>query len=213
MNRVTLLVAILVLTAGQIAPAQDSPARTERSCFRGRPLPACRSYWITESGYGIRLSSVDRYTSSAPGGRFLPSVAVGGMRNLGRRVAVGGTVETGLLGGLYLAAKPRVRYWLSTSAALDVSPGFLLARSENMPRFAPEVSLMFQDRIGIAAQSFLIPASEYQAGGSPITRQRLTTYLGLRFGSKLGVAGAVADAATLLGLVAVYLVACGRGCD
>lgn len=212
MTRDTLF-TLLLIAAARAAAAQDSTIKPDRSCFRGRPLPACRSYWITEAGYGIRLSSVDQHTSSAPGGSILPSVAVGGMRNFGSRVAVGGTLETGLLGGLYVAVKPRVRYWVSRDAALDLSPGFLLARSDNMPRFAPEVSLMFQDRLGITAQSFVIPVTEYQASVSPVTRKRLTTYLGLRFGSKLGVAGAVADAATLLGLVAAYLVKCGRGCD
>lgn len=212
MNRLTVL-ALLLATVARPVAAQDSSAIGDRSCFRGRPLPACRSYWITEAGYGFRLSSVDRYTSSAPGGPFLPTVALGGMRNFNTRVALGATLEAGLLGGLYLAAKPRVRFWVSPGAALDLSPGFLLTRSDNMPRFAPDVAVMFQDRVGIAVQSFVIPITDYQAGGPPMTRKRLTTYLGIRFGSKPGVVGMAANVAALLGAVGLYLIHCSNGCD
>ena len=207
-----LLAAILVATLADTSAAQAPDSAQGRSCFRGRPLAQCRSFWITEAGYGLRLSSVDQQTGYRPGGWLLPSVELGGMRNLSSRVAVGASIGAGVLGDAYLTAKPRIRYWLSPTAALDFAPGLVLTGSQEIERVTADASVMFGDRVGITAQTFIVPETTYQAG-EPTTRKRLAVYLGLRLGSKLGVGGAAADALGFLVAVGAYFVACGRGCD
>ncbi len=108
-----LILLLLDLAAVTPAVAQAETSSSDRSCFRGRPLGECRSFWITETSYSVRLSSVDRQASFEPGRWLLPTAELGGMRNLSGRVAVGATIGAGFLGGFYLAAKPRARVWLS----------------------------------------------------------------------------------------------------
>ncbi len=186
-----LLAAIFAVTLAGSSAAQAPDSSLGRGCFRGRPRSQCRSFWITEAGYGVRLSSVDQQTSYQPGGWLLPSVELGGMRNLGGRVAVGASIGAGVLGNAYLTAKPRIRYWLSPTASLDFAPGLALTGSSEIERVTADASLMFGDRVGITAQSFIVPETTYQ---------------------KLGVGGAAADALGFLVALGAYFLACGGGC-
>ena len=213
MIRRLLAAAVLAATLAGTSAAQAPDSTAGRSCFRGRPLSQCRSFWITEAGYGVRLSSVNPQTGYRPGGWLLPSVELGGLRNLSPRVAVAASVGAVVLGGAHLTAKPRIRYWLSPTAALDFAPGLVLTGSQEIGRVTADASVMFGDRVGITAQTFIVPETTYQTGSEPTTRKRLAVYLGLRLGSKLGVGGAAADALGLLVAVGAYLIACGHGCD
>lgn len=210
MSRLMVL-GLLVLAAATTAAAQEG------SCFRGRPLPDCRNFWVTDASYSVRLElrprPLDEYM---PGEQFLPSVEFGGMRNLNRKVAVGASIGAGLLGGVYLTAKPRVRYWASPSVAVDLAPGLLLTgQPGGASRFMMDASIMFGDRIGITAQSFVLPVTVAPPSGPITSRKNLVTYLGVRLGSELGVAGAAGNALAFLGLIGAYIIACsgGGGCD
>ncbi len=208
-----LLTPLLIVAAFSSALAQTDPPSPNRSCFRGRPLTECRSFWITEASYSVRLSSVDRQVSFEPGGWFLPTVELGGMRNLNGRVAVGASIGAGFLGDFYLAAKPRVRLWLSPKASLDLSPGLMLGGRTGIQRFTADASLMWSDRVGVTAHSFVVPVTTFPAG-EQVIRNRRTVYLGLRLGSKLGVGGAAADALGFLAVIGAYFIACANnGCD
>ncbi len=79
-------------------------------------------------------------------------------------------------------------------------------------RFTADASLMWGDRVGVTAQSFVVPVTTFTTG-EQVIRNRRRVYLGLRLGSKLGVAGAAADALGFLAVIGAYLVACARGCD
>lgn len=209
MFRSTLTGVSLVLLAGTAA-AQASPG-----CFRGRPLPTCGSFWITEAAYGIRVSPAPGPYESSEGDRLTASLDLGGMKNIDSRFAIGGSVAVGAIGGLYLAAKPRVRYWVSRDLTADFAPGIVLTGLNGSPRFTADLSLMYQDKIGITTQTFVLRSDVYDPAYTSVTaRTRVTTYAGLRLGSKLGVLGAAGDAITLLAAIGLYLAACGSsGCD
>src|SRR2546429_9638941 len=106
-------IVLVALVAGWLwhptpveAQEPSAPAKPH-GCFRGRPLPHCSSFWITEFGIGARLSS-DR---SAGGPLF--GWELGGMKNQGRKNAFGAAlfVEASGEGG-GLGVRPRYRRWL-----------------------------------------------------------------------------------------------------
>src|SRR5437762_6360603 len=78
--------ACLLFLAG--AAAAQTPSRT-RDCYRGRPLPPCRSFWITEFGLLGRLNALpEPRTTVDPFFRW----EVGGMQNRNERTAFGATI-------------------------------------------------------------------------------------------------------------------------
>lgn len=91
-----------------------------QSCWRGRPLPACRSIWITESG--PRVGAHEAFSNGHVGS----ASAVGLLVNRSPRAAVGATLDfsTGSESGTFrLAFVPRYRRWLSEAVALDIGAG------------------------------------------------------------------------------------------
>src|SRR5437764_874817 len=100
--------ACLLFLAG--AAAAQTPSRT-RDCYRGRPLPPCRSFWITEFGLLGRLNALpEPRTTVDPFFRW----EVGGMQNRNERTAFGATIviEADDLGSRY-GITPRYRRWLA----------------------------------------------------------------------------------------------------
>ena len=215
MLRSTIAVAAAGLVAGS-AIAQTAPASGSagRGCFRGGPLPACSSFWITEAGYALQATGQTGQYESGDGGKYLVSLDFGGMKNVSPRIAVGGTIAAGTIGGVYLAAKPRIRYWFSNDWSGDLAPGIVLRGVQGEPRFTADASVMYQDRIGITAQAFVLQRSVYDQSFNTFTlKNRLALYAGLRLGSKLGLVGAALDMATLIVAFGLYAAACGGGCD
>jgi hypothetical protein len=211
MRRILIVAAVLTGVAGRLA-GQAPATGPDRFCFQGQPREACRGFMITEAAYSFRPSR-NQLTTTAPGGVVLPSLELGAMRNLSDRVAIGGSVGTGLLDDLYVAVKPRLRVWLSPEWAADISPGYLLKHSDGVSKLTGDVSIMYRDQLGITAQAFVVPVGTYHPEGY-LTKDQLTVYLGVRFGSKLGVAGAIGDATAFLAVLGAYIIACGHGgCD
>ena len=208
-----------LLAAAAPAAAQDSshvtiPMPAGRGCFRGGPLPRCRSFWITEAGYTARVTRAEDPSTTANQRNVLASAELGGMRNLSPKFALGASASVGLLSHLYLAVKPRARFWINQSTALDVAPGLTLAGGGGPVRFTADATVMFNDRIGITVQSFVLPVTTYGQNGAVTTRQKLSLYAGLRLASKLGVYGAAADGVALVALIGAFLIACSNnGCD
>lgn len=198
-----------------LLPGGALAAQTAPGCLRGGPLPSCGSFWITEAAYGIRVTPAPGPFESSEGDRLTASLDLGGMKNVSGRLAVGGSAAVGALGGIYLAVKPRVRYWVSRDLAADFAPGVVVSGVRGSPRFTADLSLMYRDKIGITTQTFVLPNDVYDPASNTVTTgTRVVTYAGLRLGSKLGVLGAAGDALALLGAIGLYLVACGSsGCD
>ena len=209
---------LLASTAG--AQAQDSSAAQSPECFRGRPRPRCRSFWITEAGYAARLVPLDGYrasdgsSTSVPGGSFLATLELGYLWNVGSRFALGGGVGAATLEGIAFSVKPRARYWLTPSVAIDLAPSVRLNRGPGTSRMSLEAAVTFQDRLGVFVQASRVRVYTYTLeDGAVSSRVRPSIYAGLRLGSKLGVAGAIADGLGVVLLAVVYAGVCGGGCD
>ena len=180
------------------------PARRlwAQTCFRGRPLPTCQRFWVTETGFGQR---VNRFSPFGESHDQLASVEVGRMWNRGRAVGVGGTVFVGvgdqITGntGVLLALKPRFRRWLGRSLSWDVSagPGMVVLGDAGRGRLVltGHTGLMLGDLVGVTAQVLVGPTPGYPKPGP--TKAGL--YLGGKLGSYPGVVSGIL--APLAGLV------------
>ena len=161
--------AFLLLWAG--AAVAQTPSRA-RDCYRGRPLPPCRSFWITEFGLLGRLNPLVH-----PFFRW----EVGGMQNQNERSAFGATivVEGDDLGSRY-GITPRYRRWLAPSVALDLSAGVLIAGTDDFrfPGWVGQVAVLGGDYVGAALQ-----VETFRHLG----RREVGGYGGLKFGSVPGV--------------------------
>jgi hypothetical protein len=104
------LLVVGALCAPALLPAQ--------ACFRGRPQPACRSFWLTEAEAGTALVGRNR-----PSGNLRLGIEVGWMHALGQRSAIGGGIAAVYDQSAYASLRPRYRRWLSGTWALDLSPG------------------------------------------------------------------------------------------
>jgi len=207
-------IAILWVTASAGSASAQAPGEAPpRFCFQGAQAPTCHGFMITEAGYAFRTSPKSPFSYS-PGGVVLPSLELGAMRNLGDRVAVGGSIGAGLLGDVYLGIKPRVRLWLSRDLAADVSAGYLLNTSYAVKPVTGDVSIMYRDQLGITAQAFVVRSDTYPNGGAPTSEDCLKLFLGVRLGSKFGIGGAIGDATAFLAVLGAFIIACGNnGCD
>ncbi len=167
--------ACLLFLAG--SAAAQTPSRTH-DCYRGRPLPPCRSFWITEFGLLGRLNALpEPRTTVDPFFRW----EVGGMQNRNERTAFGATIviEADDLGSRY-GITPRYRRWLAPSLALDLSAGVLVAGSDDFrfPGFVGQVAVLGGDYVGAALQ-----VETFRHFG----RRDVGVYGGLKFGSVPGV--------------------------
>lgn len=200
--------AAMLLPRMDAVPAPDS-APPPGSCFRGRPLPRCRSFWITEASYSWRVGGSSFNYSDVfvlprlqdLDGHF--SWDVGYMKNVDPRQAFGGTVMAGTGdAGIRLAAKGRYRLWLDDRQnSVDVSLGVLTAGVRS-PRFSTtergvgitgDVTLGFGDYVGVTAKVEAVR-----------TRQRTAAALfgGVRLGSYPAIAASAIGAVGLLLLIA-----------
>src|SRR2546430_13040187 len=167
--------ACLLFLAG--AAAAQTPSRAH-DCYRGRPLPPCRSFWITEFGLLGRLNALpEPRTTLDPFFRW----EVGGMQNRNERSAFGATivVEADDLRSRY-GVTPRYRRWLAPGLALDLSAGVLVAGSDDFqfPGFVGQVAVLGGDYVGAALQ-----VETFCHFG----RRDVGVYGGLKFGSVPGV--------------------------
>lgn len=171
---------------------QSVPASAQ-VCFRGKPAPACRAFWVTESGLGYMASK---------GGSAWPISEMGLMFHLGERYATGATTyiafdgdTTDFRGGVKL----RLRRWFNPDLSMNVSGGLILvggAYNEEHPGFAGHLDLNYKD--------FVAP----YLGLDVMRRGPLdgaNWHAGLRFGSRTGL-GICAVAAALVALTFI-----GRG--
>lgn len=194
----TLLVAVVTLAVVTLAVAPSAlhaqsdsapaPVNAQRApiCFRGRALPRCRAFFLTEASYLRRLVGTRRsYEESRFGGERYPitirdlddqhlSWEVGYMVNRGSRRAVGATLMmgTGDAGGR-VAVKGRYRYWIDEGdASLDLSLGVARAGVRNRDFFGvsrgtgltADVALGVGDFAAFTARAELLRARGRTAG-------------------------------------------------
>lgn len=188
--------AALLIAACALAPAptpleaqsDTAPAAAQRApiCFRGRPLPRCRAFFLTEASYLRRLVGTQRtYQQSRFDGASYPisvrdldqqhlSWEVGYMVNRGSQRAVGATLMMGTGdAGARVAAKGRYRYWIDGGdASVDLSLGVTRAsvRSADFPGVSrgtgltADVALGVGDFAAFTARAELLRARSRTAG-------------------------------------------------
>ncbi len=202
--RIGSLLAFALLGATQ-AHADGAPG----FFFRGRPLPACRDFMLTEFGVGYAMSGAP----ISGNGRVLTS-DVGYMRNISLRSAIGITAHiTSNDGGRSQGFKLRYRRWIPDpsgrpgsvsvefGAGLMVggnerlrseSPGWHAGQSVKYPFPVASVSLNAADYASVMLQ--LEPFSN-EAGDSTLRSTmtlRLGSYAVLIAGIGLAVAAGIA---------------------
>jgi len=166
---------------------------TKADCFRGKPLPQCQSFWITEIGLGFKLNRQqdNQYETTRL------SVDFGLMKNVSPRDAWGGTLFASTEDErAQMGLRLRYRRWLSATSALDLSPGLLLIGGGGIdyPGFIGSASLSLWDWIVFSLQIEMVK----QRGGwysftgwEPASVSRTSFYAGASLGSYGGIVGTV----------------------
>jgi hypothetical protein len=179
----------------QAAPAGAAAAAPARggACFRARPLPRCRSFWITEFGVLSTQSRPQRYSD--------PAIVVwelGRMYNLTERRALGASVMFATGDDLMrLGVKARYRVWLNEVVAAELAPGILVLSSDNDMNgrggagFVAHGAVTLQDWVTALAQV-------------DVRRSGLASFLGLKLGSVPGTVVGLAVPAAFGVLLATY---------
>ena len=180
----------VVLAATVVAAGVLAPAASAQTCFRGKPSPSCRSFFVTEAEAGVVISQ-----GNGTGGRF--GVDLGFMRNLGSGAAVGVTIGGGyaLLDQIengFVSLRPRYRFWLSPTASLDVGPG-LQWTPGRIERVEARAAFMYRDLVGVWTEV------DFDWGHG----SHFDWLFGARIGGQAGVISYIAGAITLGILVAV----------
>ncbi len=141
------LTITLITTALTLVLAADSPAGGD--CFRGRPLPECRSFWITEAGTLYRFDLPQ--TNDKWHATLMYNWEVGLMVNQSERYAIGGSLFFNfddLTNHTLVGFRARYRRWLSPRISLDIAPGIILSESKtDNVAFSGEVMLGADDLI------------------------------------------------------------------
>ena len=123
--RLALPALLLASAASAASPAAAQPAGAAEPpiCFRGRPLPRCRAFWLTEMSFQRRIAGSGEGSTRDLHGHL--GWELGGMVNLDSTRAVGGTVMVGTgESGARVAVKGRARRWFDPSGGtLDISAG------------------------------------------------------------------------------------------
>lgn len=205
-------VVLVMLSLAAPCLAQSDSAARSRWCWRGRPMPECTTFWITEFGVDASMSSTQRIVSENLGGGDVYRYAlrdfdsrfvwtVGPMFNTRPRAAIGGTVSINPLGGRYRAAmEVRRRSWLTDGTALDLSAGALKMGVPN------RTGTSYRDEYGLSAGALIVGADLINvnarvdllvSGG----KARLGTSAGLGGGSYVAVIGSVALGVLVLAFI------------
>jgi hypothetical protein len=108
---------VAALTFVAAVAAQSPPP--DGLCFHARPGVRCRWFLVTEAGFIRRLAPVYPYRE------MMGTGALGVMRNVGARTAVGGAlvVHTNFDDRVRIGVTPRLRRWLGSWLSVDAAAG------------------------------------------------------------------------------------------
>lgn len=188
--------------------------------LRAKPLPECRSFFVTTFGYDFRVTQPlttsytyvgydsATYTSySTPSSRHVISSEIGIMHNLNPKYAVGFSqylawdVTNTLHGGLSL----RGRRWLDQEKSVDFTAGALLWGTHNegfnYPGFVGTASMNFNDWENVKLTVTAVPI---RVSSTAPQQTEIGAFLGYQIGGKPGFVTTVAAALTTGILAAVF---------
>jgi hypothetical protein len=177
------------------------------NCFRGRPLPECRSFWITELGYFRTSLSTESPTTANPSGEATlkshTAAALGVMRNRSANRADGYTAEIGFNNrGIRVAGSRRYRFWMPSQQQVDVSAGAVHTGVRGITRgkapgngLTADVSYGWADLFGGTLRADVVRAEKHTFGA---------VYTGVKVGSYSTLLTAVAGILSI-GILALLL--------
>lgn len=188
-------VARRAITIGVLATApalsaqepQPPDQATPKICSRGRPLPTCETFWITEVGYSYQWT--DDFSE-----RHYVTAEVGWMWNYHEFGAIGVTVRFSRDQDLPVALTPRFRRWLSDSTSIEFAVGFAAG---NGPGLGKTIQLTYNagDRWAVTNHFEVQPTH-----GDSID---IGWYWGIKLGSEAGLK--VTGVAAGVGLLVSFL--------
>lgn len=168
--------------------------------LKPHPLPACRSFLVTEFGYGYRVNAFAENTFNLKRRHYFTS-DLGFMVNLNSHYALGVSHFIGMDNGGENRGgfKFTIRRWLNKKSSIDFSPGFLLWDTRAPTRQYPFVSsldLNIRDWFAFTTQLEFVP-TRFQGGTDRVC------YFGLKTGSYPGLIlnGAATTAAVIVGIL------------
>ena len=187
------LAATLFLFLSALA---TSPGYAGPFCFRGRPLPDCGSFLLTEVTYAKRLNNSSGDGTHSATGEF------GWMRNRSERWALGAAAFIGIRGHysteVRVGPEVRLRRWLADGRSLDISSGMLVGGGSTGTRIGGfgQLSYNMGDRFHLTSRW------EYARFPGYPPETPFGWYLGAGLGSKtaLIVGGSVGVLLALTGL-------------
>lgn len=185
-------------SAGDTLPARTAQAATSRTCFQPQPLPACRSFWISEFGIAAHVTSprtVQETIHSDDGStyeisdyppRTLVLWEVGRMANRSNGSALGGgffiAIPPGELGQTRFGIRGRYHRWLSNGTAVEIGPGVMMLRTHQQG----DVHTL-HPAVGISLQGAYSAADWLGAvGQAEATRHGIAVQLGGRLAGRIG---------------------------
>lgn len=212
MVRATIVVACALTPIVSGAQSDTSAKAPMSRCWRGKPLPQCRSFWITEmageyafattkTNYTLVGSNADPVSKSDETAQLL--WRVGPMFNTSPSRAIGVTLSLGtVIDGGRQAIELRQRRWIGSGQGLDISAGALrmdLPKSPQRPTGAAYglttgVYLVSSDLIHVDGHADFVVASNRIRGGATV-------------GGGLGGFGAVGGTVLLAALTLAVLIA------
>lgn len=211
----------LAAPVGAQGVADTADAEPSIGCWRGRPLPECRSFWLFEVQGNLLLSGGDR-TVLFPDDRVVTQDALestlewnlGHMVNVSDRVAVGGMVTLGtgssdVLTGL----KGRARWWIHRDYSVELGAGAL--RTDLTGSFAGDplwgatvdLRLNIQDRGSFFLRWEGVGVPEGGRFGEPQPREdfKNAIYVGVGLGSDWAAIATAAGGIGYLVLLGIFL--------
>ncbi|MBN2227903.1 MAG: hypothetical protein JW763_11140 [candidate division Zixibacteria bacterium] len=173
----------------------QTPEDRKGPCFRGKPLPKCEVFWITECAVLYRLdeSGYDDWFK-----QLYYNWEIGYMVNRNEQNAIGGAlliVHDDMIEDTRIGIKFRYRYWLNHRVGLDVNPGLLFG-GEYRESPGVQVSLAIMDQ-SMFGGNVIVEYYRYKGGANDFA-----WYAGLRFGSTLGIVAGIAIPVILVLIVA-----------
>lgn len=161
-------------------PGAERGLARQIGCLRGRPMPACKSYWLIEmQGYTPLTQTTRSVTYGGGGGPVEMGVFesqlewnVGHMVNLTPTFALGGTLSVGPHGGsgIFTGLKGRARHWLNPSLSLELAGGLLEtgARHPSARGTTADVRINVRDQgaFFVRWDGVSLPEEEWPGGGT-----------------------------------------------
>ena len=201
------LVVGVALVSTPLGAQQGQDEADRLACFRIRPLPACRGYWLVEVQGVVPIASTKQTDV------FRGSVDVfddnnlefnlGYMLNVSRSLSGGGAIVLGSgSGGIPDGARARLRWWTREKLSLELEGGILrtnLGSWVGSPLVGPSIGVRANlydiGALLVRYDRVEVPADEPWAGGAAS---------GLSLGASASSGGALV-VSTLIGLGLVLM--------